>query len=116
MPEPRSALAFYDFDGTLVSTNVVDQSIWCVRRQGFAKQALKLTKLLISVPFLLAIDWRSRKMFNVVFYREYRGFRKDWLEYRRPLHWTHWNPTGHALVGSLLADRLESMLPVSVDE
>ena len=42
--------------------------------------ALKYAKLVLSVPLLIALDLYSRRLFNVVFYREYRGLRKDWLE------------------------------------
>jgi HAD superfamily hydrolase (TIGR01490 family) len=73
---PESGLAFYDFDGTLVSTNVVNQYAWCIKKSN----PLKLVKLLLSVPFLLALDAYSRQAFNVVFFKEYRGMKKDWLE------------------------------------
>ncbi len=75
-----SPLAFYDFDGTLVSTNVVTQYVWYVRRRASTlRNAAKLTKLTLMVPALLAIDLASRRLFNEVFYREYRGMREAWL-------------------------------------
>jgi HAD superfamily hydrolase (TIGR01490 family) len=70
-------LAFYDFDGTLVSTNVVTQYVWYVRRQP--RPAAKLAKLALMVPALVAIDLASRRKFNEVFYREYRGMSEAFL-------------------------------------
>jgi HAD superfamily hydrolase (TIGR01490 family) len=69
-------LAFYDLDGTLVSSNVVTQYAWYARREGWGR----LAKLLGMVPFLFVLDLYSRSQFNVVFYREYAGMRRDWLE------------------------------------
>jgi len=70
-------LAFYDLDGTLVSSNVVTQYVWYVRRLG---SRVRLAKLLLSVPVLLGLEWYSRRAFNVFFYRSYRGLRREWLE------------------------------------
>jgi len=74
-------LAFYDLDGTLVSSNVVTQYVWFARHQpSRLRAAWKMAKLLLSVPFLIGLDLYSRRLFNVVFYAEYRGLRKDWLQ------------------------------------
>lgn len=73
-------LAFYDFDGTLVSTNVVTQYVWYVRRQpSKVRSAGKLAKLALMVPLLVAIDRASRRLFNEFFYREYSGMSEAWL-------------------------------------
>ena len=34
---------------------------------------LRYTKLLLTVPFWLALDAYSRRLFNEIFYREYRA-------------------------------------------
>ena len=73
--------AFYDLDGTLLSGNVVTRYAFFARNHpSRAKAALKYAKLVLSVPLLIALDLYSRRLFNEVFYREYRGLRKDWLE------------------------------------
>ena len=37
---------------------------------------LKFSKLLLSIPSWLALEFRSRRRFNEVFFREYRGMRE----------------------------------------
>ncbi len=74
-------LAFYDLDGTLVSSNVVERYAFYARSLPAKTQAvLKYSKLLLSVPILIGLDLYSRRLFNQVFYREYRGMQKEWLE------------------------------------
>lgn len=73
--------AFYDLDGTLVSANVVTRYAFAAKNHPSpARAALKYAKLLVSVPLLFGLDLYSRRLFNEVFFREYRGMRKDWLE------------------------------------
>lgn len=73
-------MAFYDLDGTLVSSNVVRRyAFYAKSLPSKARAALKYSKLLLSVPILLGLDFYSRRLFNEVFYREYRGMRKEWL-------------------------------------
>ncbi len=73
--------AFYDLDGTLVSGNVVRRYAFFARHQPSRVKAIwKYSKLLASVPVLMALDLRSRRLFNEVFYREYRGMRREWLQ------------------------------------
>lgn len=77
---PPPALAFYDLDGTLVSSNVVTQYAWYALHQpGRLRAAWKTIRLLLSVPLLFALDLCSRRLFNEYFYREYRGLPEDWL-------------------------------------
>lgn len=73
--------AFYDLDGTLLSGNVVTRYAFFARNHpSTATAVLKYTKLLLSVPVWIGLDFYSRRLFNEVFYREYRGMRRDWLE------------------------------------
>ena len=70
------ALAFYDFDGTLVSGNVVHQYLWYARRERSLWRQLRLATL---APALKLTDLYSRDWFNHLFYREYRRFSEAWL-------------------------------------
>jgi len=74
-----SRLAFYDFDGTLASCNVVTQYAFFARHLPRTRAALKLTKLILTAPAWLAIDTCSRRLFNDLFFREYRGMGEHWL-------------------------------------
>ena len=72
--------AFYDFDGTLVSSNVVTRYAFFAKHHPSRLEAfLRYTKLLLTVPFWLALDAYSRRLFNEIFYREYRAMRRDIL-------------------------------------
>ena len=72
--------AFYDFDGTLVSSNIVTRCAFFAKNHPSRAQAfLRYGKLLTAVPLWIALDLYSRRLLNEVFYRQYRGMRKEWL-------------------------------------
>lgn len=72
--------AFYDLDGTLVSSNVVSQYVWYLRRLPERSLAFRRgLQLLAGLPAYAAVDVYSRRAFNIWFYRLYRGMRRDWL-------------------------------------
>ena len=72
--------AFYDFDGTLVSSNIVTRCAFFAKNHPSRAQAfLRYGKLLTAVPLWIALGLYSRRLFNEVFYRQYRGMRKEWL-------------------------------------
>ena len=74
-------LAFYDLDGTLVSSNVVTQYAYFVRNHPQRVEGMRrFVKLAASAPLLLGLDLYSRRLFNEIFYREYRGMRREWLD------------------------------------
>jgi HAD superfamily hydrolase (TIGR01490 family) len=76
-----SPTAFYDLDGTLISGNVVTRYAFLVRNHPSRLRAvLKYSKLLATVPLWIALDLYSRRRFNEVFYRQYRGLERQWLE------------------------------------
>lgn len=75
-PAPEK-LAFYDMDGTLVSSNVIHQYAWYARH---SEQAIwRVPRLWASFP-LFATEFVSRRLFNIVFFRQYRGMDRAWLE------------------------------------
>ena len=79
MTQPIRA-AFYDFDGTLVSSNVVTRYAFFAKNHPSKLRAcLRYTKLLVTVPFWIGLDMYSRRLFNRVFYCEYRGMGENWL-------------------------------------
>ena len=77
---PNQPLAFYDFDGTLTSGNIVRRYAYFTWHQPSRTQVvLKFGKLLLSIPRWLLMEFRSRRRFNIVFFREYRGMNERTL-------------------------------------
>jgi HAD superfamily hydrolase (TIGR01490 family) len=77
---PNQRLAFYDFDGTLTSGNIVRRyAYYTLHQPSKVRAVLKFSKLLLSIPSWLALESRSRRRFNEVFFREYRGMREQVL-------------------------------------
>lgn len=73
-------VAFYDFDGTLVSGNVVTRYVWFAKRHPSRwAAAWRFSRVVLWVPVWLLLDALSRKLFNILFFRQYRGLREDWL-------------------------------------
>jgi HAD superfamily hydrolase (TIGR01490 family) len=75
---PTSVAAFFDVDGTLTRTTILNPLMWYQRarlsRPGYILWA---TGLMLDVPRLIWIDRRSRSRVNVVFFRRYAGLRAD---------------------------------------
>ncbi|MEP7363626.1 MAG: HAD family phosphatase [Acidobacteriota bacterium] len=73
-------LAFYDLDGTLVSSNVVTQYLWFARNHPDFGMARRYARAILRAPWWLSLEMRMRRHeFNIVFFREYAGMRLDWL-------------------------------------
>jgi alcohol-forming fatty acyl-CoA reductase len=69
-----TAAAFFDVDGTLTRTTVLDPLVWYQRaRLPWPRFAAWAAGLVAQAPVYYWIDRRSRSRFNVVFYRRYRG-------------------------------------------
>jgi HAD superfamily hydrolase (TIGR01490 family) len=78
-PPPGKA-AFFDIDGTLISTNVVHAYGYYAMNEGSALGILGRTlKTAASLPLFGALDLVDRKIFNEFFYRSYAGLTEDRL-------------------------------------
>jgi HAD superfamily hydrolase (TIGR01490 family) len=76
------AAAFYDLEGTLVSTNLVHTlAFYAQRQQGLWQTAKKSLETLAKLPFFGITDLYSRNVFNEVFFRSYAGISQDRLRY-----------------------------------
>ncbi len=76
------AAAFYDMDGTLVRTNLVHAFVYNARnQQGILKSVSRTLSTLAAVPLFVAADAYSRRMFNDVFFKRYKGESEDRLRY-----------------------------------
>jgi HAD superfamily hydrolase (TIGR01490 family) len=76
------AAAFYDLDGTLVRTNLVHAFAYNARnQQGLLASLVRTATTALSVPMFAAADFYSRRLFNDVFFRRYRGESEDRLRY-----------------------------------
>lgn len=72
--------AFYDVDGTLVSTNVVHvYGYYAANRGSLLGMAGRTLGALASVPIFAGLNLVDRKIFNEFFYRYYAGFTQDRL-------------------------------------
>jgi HAD superfamily hydrolase (TIGR01490 family) len=72
--------AFFDVDGTLVSTNVVHAYAYYVFNRGtIFGTASRLFRGLAMAPAYAIADRYNRKAFNELFYRAYRGLSEDRL-------------------------------------
>jgi HAD superfamily hydrolase (TIGR01490 family) len=77
-----AAAAFYDLDGTLVSTNLVHTFAFYARNdQGILKSVSRTAATLAGIPIFAVADLYSRKVFNDLFFKWYRGQSEDRLRY-----------------------------------
>jgi len=78
--EAAKSAAFYDVDGTLVSTNVVHAFAYFAANRGrLWESALRLSAVIAGIPLFWVADQVSRRLFNELFYRLYRGISRDRL-------------------------------------
>jgi HAD superfamily hydrolase (TIGR01490 family) len=76
----RGKAAFFDLDGTLLSCNLVTTYAYYARNdRSLLKSAYQFTKVLLNVPLFLGLDLYSRTLFNVFFFKAYRGMHRDRL-------------------------------------
>jgi HAD superfamily hydrolase (TIGR01490 family) len=82
MKKNGQAAAFYDLEGTLVSTNLVHTLAFYARRQqGLWQTTRKSVGTLVKLPFFGVTDLYSRNVFNEVFFRSYEGMSQDRLRF-----------------------------------
>jgi len=74
--------AFYDLDGTLVRTNLV-HVFWFYARndQGILKSMARSAATVVGLPLFMAADAYSRKVFNDIFFKWYKGQSEDRLRF-----------------------------------
>jgi HAD superfamily hydrolase (TIGR01490 family) len=68
-------LAFFDLDGTLVSSNVVHQYFWYAKRTSW----WRVVRALYRAPSWMKAEKKSRLLFNELFFREYAGLSEAFL-------------------------------------
>ena len=74
--------AFYDLEGTLVSTNLVHTLGFYAKRQSSITRSLRMsTATLLSLPVFAITDQYSRKVFNDLYFKRYKGQSEDRLRY-----------------------------------
>lgn len=74
--------AFYDLEGTLVSTNLVHTlSFYAKRQPGLMSSFAKSATTLLSLPVFAVTDQYSRKVFNDLYFKRYKGQSEDRLRF-----------------------------------
>ncbi len=77
-----AAAAFYDLEGTLVSTNLVHTlGFYAKNQQGLYRSFKKSASTLLSIPLFAITDQYSRKVFNDLFFKRYKGESEDRLRF-----------------------------------
>ena len=77
-----AAAAFYDLEGTLVSTNLVHTLAFYAKNQpGLFRSFKKSAATLVSLPVFAITDQYSRKVFNDLYFKRYRGESEDRLRF-----------------------------------
>jgi len=79
---PVAGAAFYDLEGTLVSTNLVHTlSFYARRQQGLLDSFKKSATTFLSLPLFAVTDQYSRKVFNDLYFKRYKGVKEDRLRF-----------------------------------
>lgn len=82
MKKEGEAAAFYDLEGTLVSTNLVHTlGFYARRQQGIWQTVRKSAATLAKLPMFGVTDLYSRNVFNEFFFQSYKGESTDRLRF-----------------------------------
>jgi HAD superfamily hydrolase (TIGR01490 family) len=82
LEDSLAAAAFYDLEGTLVSTNLVHTlGFYSKNQQGLYRTLRKSASTILSIPLFAATDQYSRKVFNDLFFKRYKGESEDRLRF-----------------------------------
>ena len=82
MKKNGQSAAFYDLEGTLVSTNLVHTlGFYAQRQQGLFQTIKKSVSTLAKLPLFGAADLYSRNVFNELFFKSYEGESEDRLRF-----------------------------------
>src|SRR6266550_8873803 len=82
LEEGLAAAAFYDLEGTLVGTNLVHTLGFYARNEpGLFRSFKKSAATLLSLPVFAVTDQYSRKVFNDLYFKRYKGQSEDRLRY-----------------------------------
>src|SRR5678815_176649 len=80
--ESVAGAAFYDLEGTLVSTNLVHTLGFYARHQpGLLSSIKKSAATVLSLPVFAITDQYSRKVFNDLYFKRYKGESEDRLRF-----------------------------------
>lgn len=91
--EGNAVAAFFDMDGTLLSSNVIETYLWLrLREQSGSQKFAELGRMAARLPGLVRAERRERSAFLRSVYREYEGARLADLEAVADEHLT-----GHVL-------------------
>lgn len=76
-----AAASYFDVDGTLVKTNLVQPTLYYLRNQGTPLKSLRhMARALLKAPAMAAAELGDRRMFNELLYSSYRGISEDRIE------------------------------------
>lgn len=79
-PKQQGKAAFFDIDGTLISTNVVHAYAYYAQNAGSVSGMLGRTAgTALKLPLFGVLNLVDRKIFNEFFYRSYEGLSEDRL-------------------------------------
>ncbi len=72
--------SYFDVDGTLVKTNLIQPTIFYMVNQATPLQSLgKVARGLLTTPAMLLAEMRDRRTFNELLYSLYQGISEDRL-------------------------------------
>jgi HAD superfamily hydrolase (TIGR01490 family) len=73
-------IAFYDLDGTLLDANVIHAyAYYALSVPNLGNKLSRTIKLVASLPLYAWADKKGRKLFNDLFYQNYKGIGEDRL-------------------------------------